>query len=86
MTAEQFQGHAAIEPLAVLRRRAPDSGRTAATRSACVAVLNRPRQQTRTRAALVVARQRVLGPALLAAAIAGFFSEVVHRALRLYGF
>ena len=75
-----------MQALAGLSVNEPNRERTVRTRARCLAALDRRRRadarSVRVEGSL---RRRVLEPALVAAASAIYLTEVVRRALQLYG-
>jgi hypothetical protein len=87
MTTDDFREDPVMQVVAGLLVTEPDQRRAARTRARCLAVLGR-RQRAEALSARAAGsfRRRVLEPALVAAACVIYLSEVVRRALQLYGF
>jgi len=86
MSSDEVREDPMMQALAGLSVNEPDRERAVRTRARCLTVLDR-RQRAEARSERVAGslRRRVLEPALVAAASAIYLTEVVRRALQLYG-
>jgi hypothetical protein len=86
MSSDEVRDDPIMQALAGLAVNAPDRGRAARTRAQCLAALDRQRRAEAWSGHVIVSlRRRVLEPALVVAASAIYLTEVVRRALHLYG-
>ena len=86
MTGDEDREDPMMRALAGLSVNEPDRGRADRTRAHCLAALDRQRRaEARSGRVTGSLRRRILEPALVAAASAIYLTEVVRRALQLYG-
>jgi hypothetical protein len=74
-----------VRQLAALQPAAPDAARSARTRLRCRAVLARQRAESTPRSVAVAAGWQRIESALVTAGCVGYLTDLVRRALTLYG-